>query len=252
MNWLALDTSSDALSLLLLKEEDGQVLESVTLDKVLDQQHGASLVPAIQDLLNQLGWQVSNIEAILVGIGPGSYTGLRIGVTLAKIWAKSLDIPLYQISSLAILAGQVTEQSGLLIPLIDARRLSAYLGVYQWADQGLELVQADCYSDWQDWLEQSKDLFSNQKVTLLGKDIDDFVQAFKAKYPTVDCQVVDRPDFYPSVQVAFTTGLIQESADIDILAPNYGHPSVAEQEWAARNQRQIKEEDNEGYIEHFS
>lgn len=91
--------------------------------------HGSQLVPSIKSLLESLGLKIRDFDGIAVSRGPGSYTGLRIGVATAKGLAFSHDLPLIGIDTLEALARQVRDivQPGeLVIPMIDARRMEVY------------------------------------------------------------------------------------------------------------------------------
>jgi tRNA threonylcarbamoyladenosine biosynthesis protein TsaB len=91
--------------------------------------HGSKLVPTIKSLIEGLGLKVKDFDGIAVSRGPGSYTGLRIGVATAKGLAFSHDLPLIGIDTLEALARQVIDivQPGeLVVPMIDARRMEVY------------------------------------------------------------------------------------------------------------------------------
>lgn len=240
MKILALDTSTRALSLALgVKDLESGAFEILArMTEVLEGQHGETLAPQVQVLMEGLGWLMPEIEAVIVGIGPGSYTGLRIGVTFAKTLAYALKIPVYAISSLALMAAAVSEstegdiRSNWVIPIMDARRGTAYTGLYQ---QGQPApVVADLHTDFASWFE-SLDLTG--RVTLVGTDIQEFVEIAQAGYPQVE--VITGEAAYPDVSQALSgarNGLL-EVADINLLVPNYAHETLAEQEWRAGHQQ---------------
>ena len=93
---LVFDTSSSAVSIGILSDEGW--METVDLEE-LPKQQSKVLLTAIQDLLRPFGIEMKEITDIAVGIGPGSYTGLRMGITVAKIWAYSHKVKLFQFSS---------------------------------------------------------------------------------------------------------------------------------------------------------
>ncbi len=92
--------------------------------------HAEMLHPLINEALLESKLTIKDIEAIAVGKGPGSYTGLRIGVSAAKGLCFANDIPLISINSLEILAQSMKIDSGLIIPMIDARRMEVYAAIY--------------------------------------------------------------------------------------------------------------------------
>ena len=104
MKILAFDTSSTALSVALLEDEKLVAESTVTVKK----NHSISLMPTIDFLVAQAGWQPADLERIVVAQGPGSYTGLRVAVATAKTLAYALDIDLVGVSSLQALTEKVT------------------------------------------------------------------------------------------------------------------------------------------------
>ena len=99
MKILAFDTSSTALSVALLEDENLVAESTVTVKK----NHSISLMPTIDFLVAQAGWQPADLERIVVAQGPGSYTGLRVAVATAKTLAYALGIDLVGVSSLQAL-----------------------------------------------------------------------------------------------------------------------------------------------------
>ncbi|MDX1469887.1 MAG: tRNA (adenosine(37)-N6)-threonylcarbamoyltransferase complex dimerization subunit type 1 TsaB, partial [Flavobacteriaceae bacterium] len=92
--------------------------------------HSESLHLFIEDVLNKADKPLSSIDAIAVSEGPGSYTGLRIGVSAAKGLCYSLDVPLISVSTLHALAYQKQVDNGVIVPMLDARRLEVYSAVF--------------------------------------------------------------------------------------------------------------------------
>lgn len=92
--------------------------------------HAEKLHVFIEKVLGKAGIVFSDLAAVSVGKGPGSYTGLRIGVSAAKGICYALDIPLIAIETLTILAQQATVSEGCIVPLLDARRLEVYSAVF--------------------------------------------------------------------------------------------------------------------------
>lgn len=133
---LFLNTSIDFLSIAIVK--DGVVLDSFYTK--LNNDLSKITLSVIDDMLNRLSISKKNIERIVCVNGPGSFTGLRIGVTIAKIWAYSLNIDIVGVSSLYVLATGV--EGSYIVPIIDARRGYVYAGIY---DNNYNVVMEDCY-----------------------------------------------------------------------------------------------------------
>ena len=124
---LNIDTSLDTASV-CLGNNDG-VLQVATNDNQKD--HAAWIHTAINKLLKETGFPLKSLEAIAVSIGPGSYTGLRIGLSSAKGLCYALDIPLITISTLKMIASAVKQKAtDLICPMVDARRLEVFTGLY--------------------------------------------------------------------------------------------------------------------------
>ncbi|WP_347922982.1 tRNA (adenosine(37)-N6)-threonylcarbamoyltransferase complex dimerization subunit type 1 TsaB [Pontimicrobium sp. SW4] len=93
--------------------------------------HAERLHVYIDEVLNEANISLSDLEAIAISKGPGSYTGLRIGVSAAKGLCFALDVPLISIPTLESLAHQIkTESGGVIVPMLDARRMEVYSAVF--------------------------------------------------------------------------------------------------------------------------
>lgn len=133
---LFLNTSVDFLSVALVK--DGVVLDSFYTK--LNNDLSKITLSVIDDMLSRLSISKKDIKRIVCVNGPGSFTGLRIGVTIAKVWAYSLNIDIVGVSSLYVLATGV--EGDYIVPIIDARRGYVYAGIY---DKNYNIVMKDCY-----------------------------------------------------------------------------------------------------------
>ncbi|EPR69893.1 tRNA (adenosine(37)-N6)-threonylcarbamoyltransferase complex dimerization subunit type 1 TsaB [Cyclobacterium qasimii] len=125
---LSIETSIAVCSIAI--HEDGKLLAISELHQ--DNVHGSKLVPLIKSLLQEADYSISSFDAIAVAQGPGSYTGLRIGVSTAKGLAFAHDLPLIGIDSLDGLGWQLVgqvESGSFIVPMIDARRMEVYAKV---------------------------------------------------------------------------------------------------------------------------
>ncbi|WP_438835652.1 tRNA (adenosine(37)-N6)-threonylcarbamoyltransferase complex dimerization subunit type 1 TsaB [Streptococcus pluranimalium] len=218
MKVLAFDTSNQTLSVALLEDEHLQAETCLTVKK----NHSISLMPVIDFLMQQVGWQPSDLERIAVAQGPGSYTGLRVAVATAKTLAYSLKIDLVGVSSLQALALPVTS-TAILVPLIDARRQHAYVGFYQ----NGKAIAEDHYASIDEIIEQAK---THDQVCFVGE-----VAAFSEKIAT------DFPEatYQASLPSAYEVGklaLSLPSADVAAFLPNYLKKVEAEENWLQANQ----------------
>jgi tRNA threonylcarbamoyladenosine biosynthesis protein TsaB len=92
--------------------------------------HAEKLHVFIEEIIKEANINFSDLKAIAVSKGPGSYTGLRIGVSAAKGLCFALNIPLISIDTLLALAKQVSIEKGVIIPMIDARRMEVYSAIF--------------------------------------------------------------------------------------------------------------------------
>jgi len=123
--------------------------------------HAEKLHVFIEEILKEAKVDLSEIKAVAVSKGPGSYTGLRIGVSAAKGLCYAAGIPLIAVDTLAVLANQVQVADGLIIPMIDARRMEVYSAVFDASHKKTSEVKAEILS------QESYDATS-EKVYFIG------------------------------------------------------------------------------------
>ncbi len=139
MNYLFIDTSSSTAIVAIMKDTN---IVSCFNEKV-DNDLSVKIFPIIESVFNNSGITPNDIDTIFVVNGPGSFTGVRIGVTIAKTYAWSLNVKIVPISSLELLA--TTKIAGeYVVPMIDARRNFVYGGIY---DNDLNVKYNDNYID---------------------------------------------------------------------------------------------------------
>lgn len=127
MKILALETSAKAVSVAAV--ENGSVLASAYQNVGLT--HSVTLMPLLDSLLKHAGLALKDIDCIAVANGPGSFTGLRIGVSAAKGLAWTLDLPCCGVSTLAAMAQNLSSFDGLIICAMDARRNQIYNALFE-------------------------------------------------------------------------------------------------------------------------
>ena len=141
---LNLETATKNCSVAVAK--NGQVLAFRDMAE-LGYSHAEKLHVFIEEVLKEVGLQFKDLDAIAVGQGPGSYTGLRIGVSAAKGLAFALGIPLIAVDTLAVLAAQAKVSDGSIVPLIDARRMEVYSAVFDSDLNNKREVQAEIITE---------------------------------------------------------------------------------------------------------
>jgi len=140
---LLLETATSSCSVAL--SENGKIIAVKEANE--PNIHASHITLFIEELMVKTGKRYSDLSAVAVSKGPGSYTGLRIGVSTAKGLCYALDIPLLGIDTLeamvsGLLSQNYIQDSDLLIPMIDARRMEVYTGIFQKDLKVLEPVSA--------------------------------------------------------------------------------------------------------------
>lgn len=131
MTIVGFDTSTAATSACVLRSGDGQAFEHVPPPSRLAEPpgHSRELLPAVAELMERAGVGWGDVDGVAVGVGPGTFTGLRIGVATARALATAAGLPVHPVSSLAALAAAIDEP--LVLPLIDARRGELFAALYE-------------------------------------------------------------------------------------------------------------------------
>jgi tRNA threonylcarbamoyl adenosine modification protein YeaZ len=124
---LAIDTSTDTASVAIVRESE--VLAELTWRS--GQNHSVELLPHLSDLLNQVGLDLQSASGIIVAKGPGSFNGLRVGISTAKGLALSLGIPIVGISTLEVAAYPYAESGLPICPMSNAGRVEIATATYQ-------------------------------------------------------------------------------------------------------------------------
>ena len=161
MKILGIDTSSSSLSVAVM--DDDLLKGEFTLNHKLT--HSEQMMPLLDSLLSHLELKMSDIDLIGVSVGPGSFTGIRIGVAAANAMAMALDIPVVGISSLEAMAYTAGETAYTIVSTFDAQRDRFYFNAYRFENSELKALEAEDVLEKEDLI---KKLESYDKVLLLG------------------------------------------------------------------------------------
>jgi tRNA threonylcarbamoyladenosine biosynthesis protein TsaB len=134
MRILALETATLAGSAALL--DGDRVIGVSLLDIALT--HSERLMAMADSLLEDCGWDIARVEALAVSIGPGSFTGLRVGIATVKGLALALGLPVAPVPTLDALAHNLPFADAPVCPLLDARKGEVYLSLYRWQEDRME------------------------------------------------------------------------------------------------------------------
>jgi tRNA threonylcarbamoyladenosine biosynthesis protein TsaB len=131
MNLLAIETATEACSVALVHGD-----EVIARSEVAPRRHAELVLPMADALLAEAGLGRHALDAIAVGRGPGAFTGVRLGISLAQGMALALDLPVITVSSLAALAQEAPEDEAAILAVIDARMGEIYAASYRRDDNG--------------------------------------------------------------------------------------------------------------------
>lgn len=222
---LAIDTSTYVMGI-ALTEGDKPVAETITNKK---ENHSIRLMPAIRAMMNEAGWKPADLDAIAVAQGPGSYTGVRIGVTTAKSMAWALGIPVIGVSSLEILAQNGIYSGGTIMPFFDARRGQVFTGLYRWKDGEVQQVKHDRIVLLEDWLDEIAPL--QESVVAFSPDYEKHEAMLQQKLGT-DLIVPAARDHLARPTALAQAALRQgPQTEVHAFVPEYLRMAEAEAKW---------------------
>lgn len=221
---LAIDTSTYVLGVAVV--EDGKVIGEVVTN--LNKNHSVRAMPAVDQLLKDCEIKISDISRIVVGQGPGSFTGVRIGVTIAKTLAWSLKIPLVGVSSLELLAANGRYFDGVICPIMDARRGQVYTGLYTWNQSSVETVVEDVNISLVDWLSMVKE--KNENVLFIGNDVHLHKETI-IEYLGEKAYFAQVSENSPRPSELALIGMKKEAENVHSVVPNYTRLAEAEAKW---------------------
>jgi tRNA threonylcarbamoyladenosine biosynthesis protein TsaB len=131
-----MDTATPRVSVALGR--DGRVLGDVSLDG--GRRHAEQLAPAVKYLCGELGIDLDQLAFVAVGLGPGLFTGLRVGVTTARIMAQTLRIPMVGVPTLDLIAYPLRHTSRNVVSVVDARRNEVFFACYRPVPGGVQRI----------------------------------------------------------------------------------------------------------------
>ena len=227
---LAFETSAKAASVALL--DKGILLGEGYQNTGLT--HSQTLMSMAEALIDSCGRTVGDITAVAVAKGPGSFTGVRIGVAAAKGFAWGAEIPCYGVSTLEAMAEGLGIYDGYVVPTMDARRSQTYTAIFRAEGGRLERVLEDCAISFAQLAEQLKKC--EKPIFLVG---DGAVLCYNTLLETVPGLILP-PEHRRHQRAAGVALVAQRMLDAGLpgdgasLSPNYLRLSQAERERLAR------------------
>lgn len=211
-----IETSSKICSVALTK--DGVV--EFQQEDTEGMNHAIKLAPFVERCMNEIKRKGDHLDTVAVSLGPGSYTGLRIGLSLAKGLAFSLDLPLIGISTLQIMAVKAMfrnmdwQGDEILVPMVDARRMEVFTAAFDFSlneviSESPMILDENSYSA----------LHSKRKVIFFG----DGAEKFKGIYSGSNGEWIDNLMPYARDMIALSEKYFRENRFLDIAysTPNY-------------------------------
>jgi tRNA threonylcarbamoyladenosine biosynthesis protein TsaB len=204
--------------------QDGdRLLGEITLNIAIT--HSERLMSAVDRLLDDCGLAPADLDGLAVSVGPGSFTGLRVGLATVKALAMALDLPVAAVPTLDALAARLPFADAPVCPILDARKKEVYLSLYRWRESGMA-------REW-DYLALPPELAAARleaPVILLG----DGIEACRPWLERLGAGVRVAPAAQRLPSAAVVAGLGRAAlaagagVDAEALAPLYLRPSEAE------------------------
>lgn len=163
MKTLCIDTSSKICAVAIL--EDNKLLKKISLNNGLT--HSESLMPIIKNIFEETNLTLSDINLLICDIGPGSFTGIRIGIATVKAFSDSFNIPIIGVSSLTCLAYNVKNE-GLICSLIDCKNNNCYYSLYELKNNTYTLLEEPSADSLENCIKLLNYKYNNQKITFVG------------------------------------------------------------------------------------
>ncbi len=224
MRIIAIETSGRSGSVAALHGEAGDVSRVDEIVLPTSERTARLLAPALRDLLNKVGWHAQSIELVAVTSGPGSFTGLRIGVTTAKTLAYAVGAEIIGVDTLDVLAAQAASATSRLWPIIDAQRQELFTAEFEVSQDGVPRRVGDTLVMKQEqWLVE---LRAGDRVT---------GPALRLLTASLPADVIVAPEelWQPTAaavgQVAWRAYQAGQRDDVWKLLPNYHRLSAAEE-----------------------
>ncbi len=207
---LNIETTTKNCSVSLAKEGQTIALKELATENF---SHAEKLHLFIAEILKDLQLEFKDLQAVAVSRGPGSYTGLRIGVSTAKGLCYALNIPLIAVDTLEVLARQLKIERGLLVPMIDARRMEVFSAFFDANYNQTRGIQAEI-------IDENSYLEVAEPMHLIGDG------ALKLQETLTDAKFVYHPEIlYPSAKemsaLSFEAYKKSDTVDVAYFEPFY-------------------------------
>jgi tRNA threonylcarbamoyladenosine biosynthesis protein TsaB len=224
---LAIDTCEARGSVAVLR--DGVVLEVVPHTSA--EEYSSWLLPAVDSALDAAKSTLSEVGVFAVASGPGSFTGVRIGLTTVKAWSEVFSKPIVAVSRLAVVAAQSDRESPFVASFIDAQRGQIFGALYRKAGSGLTLIEQEMVAPPEDFMDWVAERTAGNEVVWISTDPDALAQqaAWQGKAPQAE-KIQRVPCILAPIigKMAFERALKGEVLDALSVDANYVRRSYVE------------------------
>jgi len=241
MKTLIVDTSSSAASVALFDHKTliGEFMLNTP------NTHSQKLMPLIESIFEMLHLKIKDLDLIIACEGPGSFTGVRIGLSTVKAFAQPYNIPLITETSLTMLAAPFRYYDGIIVPVIDAKRNEVYFGEMAW-ENGRLIKYKEGVETLTELLERLLLLYPEKSILLVGdatevyRDIiEKHIQDHTKNHTQVSLLIADANDNIPKASsLGFLIGSDRERLTYHEVKANYMRKSQAERDL---NERKLYE-----------
>lgn len=225
MKVLGLDTSTLMTTCAVI--DDDKLIGEYSLSQ--DMSHSEKLVPMVEEMLNNVDLKIKDMDLFAVSLGPGSFTGLRIGLATVKAFAHITDKPLVGVSTLEALAFNLP-YNRIVVPMIDARRQRVYTGIYAWEGEELKSLLDPCILEIQELLEKLKsydDLVVNGDGSITFKEEIKKSLGNKVRFSTSGLNMCKASSICELARIKYNKG---QRDDYFTLSPEYLLETQAQRE----------------------
>ena len=232
MKILALDTSTMMTTCSVIDEN--KILGEFALNQ--DMTHSERLIPMIKEVLDNLNLKIKDIDLYGVSVGPGSFTGLRIGIGTIKSFAHLYNKPVVGVSTMEGLAYNLPYNK-IIVPMIDARRDRVYTGIYTWEDGRLNTLMKPDAVEINELLKildtSYEKVIVNGDGSLLYKELISKTLKDKVLFSTIGQNMCRSSSIGELALIKYRDGIVD---DFYTIIPDYLRASQAERELIKKEQ----------------
>lgn len=232
---LGIDTSTRAAGAAVAGE--GRLISERFINNL--KTHSQNIIPMISQVMDDAGVKPSDLHGVAVTGGPGSFTGLRIGMSVAKTMGLTLNLPVISISTLRVLAWNLFRADGLICPILDAKKNEVYTCVYKSVDKGMDEVFRPAALAPEQLIARLED-FSGEKVHFLGDGVPVYGDSIKAELGQrafFASMINSLPRASAVAELGMAKLLAGSIHDSTFLQPVYIRRSEAEITWEQRQKK---------------